>query len=71
MILSGTYTKVVSGSLAEVMHPIHYSGGWKIKEVTYKRNWPYFWQKIFTVTLKLDILVDSKYIIETPIHQLL
>jgi hypothetical protein len=71
MIMEGTYTKVISGRAAEVFGEYHYRGGWKVKEVTFKRNWPYFWQKIFTVTLKLDILVDSKYIIETPIHQLL
>jgi hypothetical protein len=70
MILEGTYTKVVTGSLIEVMHPLHYVGGWKVKEVQYKRNWPYFWEKTFTVTLKLDIIVDDKYIIETPLTDL-
>lgn len=67
MILEGTYIKVIEGSLAEVTHRIHYDGGWRVQEVKYRRNWPYFWEKIYKVTLQLDFIVDDKDITVTPL----
>lgn len=71
MILEGIYKKNIIGKAEEVFHGSHYRGGWRMKSFSYKRNWPYFWQKIYTVTLYKDIIVDEEHIIETPINELL
>jgi hypothetical protein len=73
MIVEGTYTMKLVGSLKEVSAQCYdYKGlGWRVRDVYRQRHWPCFWRVIYTVYIVKDVIVDDKHIIETPIKDLL